>query len=65
MSAVQPETRERRFSMLLEASAAATVPRPLLLPGEVAPRPDHGPKPRVRPVRSRAGRRRQSLAGSA
>lgn len=37
MSAVRPETRERRFSELLKASDAGTVPRALLLPGEVAP----------------------------
>ena len=39
MSAVRPETRERRFATLLAASARATIPAPLLLPGEVAPRP--------------------------
>jgi uncharacterized protein YdeI (YjbR/CyaY-like superfamily) len=39
MSAALPETRERRFRALLDASARATIPPPLLLPGEVAPRP--------------------------
>jgi len=39
MSAVRPETRERRFSTLLDACARRTVPPALLLPGEVAPLP--------------------------
>jgi uncharacterized protein YdeI (YjbR/CyaY-like superfamily) len=39
MSAVRPETRERRFSTLLSASATGTIPRALLLPGEVPSRP--------------------------
>jgi len=39
MSAVRPETRERRFVTLLEASDASTIPPALLLPGEAAPPP--------------------------
>jgi uncharacterized protein YdeI (YjbR/CyaY-like superfamily) len=39
MSAARLETRERRFVTLLVASARATIPAALLLPGEVAPRP--------------------------
>jgi len=39
MTAVRPETRERRFVTLLDSSARATIPAALLLPGEVAPRP--------------------------
>jgi len=46
MSAVRPETRERRFAELLAASAARTIPRALLLPGEVAPRPKPAPRAR-------------------
>jgi len=60
MSAVHPETRSRRFEMLLSAAASRTVPRPLLLPGEVAPPPDRSG--RSRPPRS--GSRRQRRAGS-
>lgn len=33
MSAVKPETRQRRFDTLLEASRAGTRPRPFLVPG--------------------------------
>jgi uncharacterized protein YdeI (YjbR/CyaY-like superfamily) len=60
MSAALPETRERRFAMLLDASAAGTIPRPLLLPGEVAPVARRGSAPSVRAVRPRAGRRRHT-----
>jgi len=45
MSGVRPETRERRFVTLLDASARETVPPALLLPGEVAPRPVHRQRP--------------------
>jgi uncharacterized protein YdeI (YjbR/CyaY-like superfamily) len=37
MSAVRPETRERRFAMLLASSDAGTIPAALLLPGETPP----------------------------
>ena len=59
MSAVRPETRERRFAALLEASAAATIPPALLLPGEVAPRPARGPARAGRTRRPEGTRRRQ------
>ena len=64
MSAVQPETRERRFETLLAASAAGTVPKALLLPGEVAPRPADRPVARVRAVRVRAERTRHARPGA-
>jgi len=64
MSAARPETRERRFETLLAASAARTVPAPLLLPGEVAPRPSNPPAPRVRAVRAEARRLRQARPGA-
>ncbi len=64
MSAVRPETRERRFETLLAASAAGTVPPALLLPGEVAPKPSDRPTPHVRAVRTGTGRHRPSLPGS-
>jgi len=60
MSAVRPETRERRFETLLSASAAGTVPTALLLPGEVAPRPSRRSAPPVRVVRAGAARHRHS-----
>lgn len=63
MSAARPDTRERRFALLLEASAAATIPSALLLPGEVAPRPTLPPAARVRAVPSGARRRRHSPSG--
>ena len=39
MSAARPETRERRFVLLRDASDAGTIPRALLLPGELPPDP--------------------------
>jgi len=63
MSAVRPETRERRFETLLRASAAGTIPAALLLPGEVAPRPSDLLVSRVRAVRTGARRRRDSRPG--
>ena len=41
MSAARPDTRERRFTTLIDACERRTVPPALLLPGEVAPRPAH------------------------
>jgi uncharacterized protein YdeI (YjbR/CyaY-like superfamily) len=64
MSAVRPETRERRFETLLAASTVGTVPAALLLPGEVAPRPSHRSASRVRAVRSGARRPRQARPGA-
>jgi uncharacterized protein YdeI (YjbR/CyaY-like superfamily) len=63
MSARRPETRERRFGILLRASAQGTVPSALLLPGEVAPRPARGPASRDSALRTEVRRRRQSRAG--
>jgi uncharacterized protein YdeI (YjbR/CyaY-like superfamily) len=63
MSAVRPATRERRFMALLHASAAATVPPALLLPGEVAPRPHRPRFAPVRPVRPGAQRQRRRASG--
>ncbi|HYB77077.1 MAG TPA: YdeI/OmpD-associated family protein [Thermoplasmata archaeon] len=63
MSAVRPETRERRFVLLLEASASATIPAALLLPGEVAPRPVPPPGGPAQGSRPRAKRRRSPAAG--
>ena len=62
MSAARPETRERRFNLLLEASEAGTIPRALLLPGEALPRPSAAKKtaPRAGPTphrQKRSGRR--------
>ena len=45
MSAVRPETRERRFATLLDACARETAPPALLLPGEVASSPAHRQRP--------------------
>lgn len=64
MSAVRPETRERRLETLLAASAAGTVPSALLLPGEVAPRPSGRSTSRVRAVRTGTRRHRPSHPGS-
>jgi uncharacterized protein YdeI (YjbR/CyaY-like superfamily) len=64
MSAVRPETRERRFETLLVASAAETVPAALLLPREVAPRPSNLSVSRVRAVRAGARRPRQARPGA-
>jgi len=61
MSAVAEETRERRFSALLDASDRGTIPRALLLPGEVAPRPSAGGNS---PVRARPSLHRQNGSGS-
>jgi len=63
MSAVKAETRERRLAMLLDASARATIPAPLLLPGEVAPRPSPGPAAPVLAVRPSSRRRRSRPSG--
>ena len=63
MSAVRPETRERRFAMLLDASARATIPGPLLLPGEVAPRPTRPPGGRRRTGRPTPRRSRVRPSG--
>jgi uncharacterized protein YdeI (YjbR/CyaY-like superfamily) len=49
MSAVRPETRERRFASLIDACVRETVPPALLLPGEVAPRPVHRQRASGRP----------------
>jgi len=61
MSAVAEETRERRFSALLDASDRGTIPRALLLPGEVAPRPSAGGNS---PVRAGVSLHRQNRSGS-
>jgi len=63
MSAARPETRERRFTELLTASASATIPPALLLPGEVAPRPNSRSSGRAKAVRAEGSRHRQSGAG--
>jgi len=63
MSAARLETRERRFGILLRASTQETVPPPLLLPGEVAPRPTRAPASPALIVRPAVRRRRQSRAG--
>jgi len=63
MSAARPDTRERRFTALLHASAAATIPPALLLPGEVAPRPTRPPAGDDKRVRANGPRHRQSVAG--
>lgn len=60
MNAARPETRERRFEMLLNASSVGTVPTALLLPGEPAPRPVRHRAPLTDAVRPRQPRRRQS-----
>ncbi|HYA71212.1 MAG TPA: YdeI/OmpD-associated family protein [Thermoplasmata archaeon] len=62
MSAALPETRNRRFVALLEASASQTIPRALLLPGESAPPPAR-PGAAKRAVRPRAARHRQRASG--
>jgi len=61
MSAVALATRERRFSELLDASDHGTIPRALLLPGEVAPRPHATGNSSVR---SRPSSHRQKGSGS-
>jgi len=61
MSAVASETRDRRFSALLTASDAGTIPHALLLPGEVAPRPHVGGNSTVR---ARPPLHRQKGSGS-
>jgi len=58
MSAARPDTRERRFRELLTASAVATIPRALLLPGEVAPRPTTASKASLRTPRPKDSRHR-------
>jgi len=63
MSAARPETRDRRFGELLAASRSSTVPKALLLPGEVAPRPVRPSGRRRTPVRASGGRHRQRRAG--
>jgi uncharacterized protein YdeI (YjbR/CyaY-like superfamily) len=63
MSAVRPETRERRFTTLLEASSRRTIPRALFLPGEMALPPARASTHRDRRSRTSGPRRRQSRGG--
>ncbi|MGP8158722.1 MAG: YdeI/OmpD-associated family protein [Thermoplasmata archaeon] len=63
MNAVRPETRARRFEVLLVASSAGTVPAALLLPGEVAPQPSDRSGSRIPPVRAGVRRSRPSRSG--
>jgi len=64
MSAARPETRERRFLLLLNASAAGTIPPTLLLPGEAAPRPTAARAVGKARVRSGPAHHRQRASGS-
>ena len=64
MSAVRPETRERRFRTLLAASAAGTTPKPLLLPGETPPLPNPARSGGKTARTGAAVRHRQRTAGS-
>ena len=63
MSSARPETRDRRFALLLRASELGTIPPALLLPGEVAPRPVRPRPTRPEPVRPSSLLHRQKSSG--